>query len=101
MKLSIESRHLNGVVVVVSEVYQDDRGFFTRTFRKDQFLELGLPGAFVQDNHSRSAKNVVRGLHFQWDPPMGKLMQSDFRQRLSRGSGHPSGLSVIRKVVRC
>jgi dTDP-4-dehydrorhamnose 3,5-epimerase len=45
------------------------------TFREDQFKALGLPTHFVQDNHSRSVKGVVRGLHFQWDPPMAKLMR--------------------------
>jgi dTDP-4-dehydrorhamnose 3,5-epimerase len=45
------------------------------TFREDQFKAHGLPYHFVQDNHSRSAKGVVRGLHFQWEPPMGKLMR--------------------------
>lgn len=45
------------------------------TFRADQFAEFGLPVNFVQDNHSRSARNVLRGLHFQWDPPMAKLMR--------------------------
>jgi dTDP-4-dehydrorhamnose 3,5-epimerase len=75
MRLTIESRHLNGIAVIVPEVFQDDRGFFLEAFRKDQFLELGLPGEFVQDNHSRSARGVLRGLHFQWNPPMGKLMR--------------------------
>src|SRR3989304_4529007 len=75
MQLKIESKHLNGLVVIVPEVYEDERGFFMETFRKDQFAELGLPTEFIQDNHSRSAKNVLRGLHFQWDPPMGKLMR--------------------------
>ena len=75
MRIQVESRHLNGLAVVVPEVFQDDRGFFTEVYRKDQFEELGLPGIFVQDNHSRSARNVVRGLHFQWEPPMGKLMR--------------------------
>jgi len=75
MKIQIESTHLNGLAVLRPEVYEDDRGFFTEVYRKDQFEELGLPGVFVQDNHSRSTKNVVRGLHFQWDPPMGKLMR--------------------------
>ncbi len=75
MKITVESWHLNGLAVVVPEVYEDERGFFLEAFRKDQFLELGLPEEFVQDNHSRSAKGVVRGLHFQWDPPMGKLMR--------------------------
>jgi dTDP-4-dehydrorhamnose 3,5-epimerase len=66
---------MKDVVVLVPEVYQDPRGFFCETFRADQFEELGLPTEFVQDNHSRSAGGVVRGLHFQWDPPMGKLMR--------------------------
>lgn len=44
-------------------------------FRADQLKVLGLPGDFVQDNHSGSKKGVVRGLHFQWDPPTGKLMR--------------------------
>jgi dTDP-4-dehydrorhamnose 3,5-epimerase len=75
MQLRIESTHLNGIVVVVPEVFEDDRGFFMEIFRADQFKALGLPHEFVQDNHSRSARNIVRGLHFQWEPPMGKLMR--------------------------
>lgn len=75
MEIKIESRRLGDVVVLVPEIFQDPRGFFMETFREDQFMELGLPHRFVQDNHSRSAKGVVRGLHFQWDPPMGKLMR--------------------------
>jgi dTDP-4-dehydrorhamnose 3,5-epimerase len=75
MQIKIESRLLGDVVVIVPEIFQDARGFFTETFRADQFRALGLPTEFVQDNHSRSAKGVVRGLHFQWDPPMGKLMR--------------------------
>ena len=75
MQIKIESRHLREVVVIVPDIFQDSRGFFSETFRADQFHSLGLPTNFVQDNHSRSAKGVVRGLHFQWDPPMGKLMR--------------------------
>jgi dTDP-4-dehydrorhamnose 3,5-epimerase len=73
--MTIESRHLNGVVVLQPEVFEDERGFFLEAYRKDQFAELGLPTEFPQDNHSRSVKGVVRGLHFQWEPPMGKLMR--------------------------
>src|SRR5260370_27712385 len=75
MQIRIESTSLRDVAVVVTEVFQDSRGFFTETYREDQFRALGLPTQFVQDNHSRSAKGVVRGLHFQWEPPMGKLMR--------------------------
>jgi dTDP-4-dehydrorhamnose 3,5-epimerase len=76
MKLSIESVHMGGAVVVLAhERFKDERGFFMETFRADHFRELGLPTEFKQDNLSRSTKDVVRGLHFQWDPPMGKLMR--------------------------
>src|SRR5271157_2899233 len=75
MQIQIESRHLGDVVVVVPDIFQDSRGFFSETFRTDQFKLLGLPTEFDQDNHSRSTKGVVRGLHFQWAPPMGKLMR--------------------------
>jgi dTDP-4-dehydrorhamnose 3,5-epimerase len=75
MEIRVESRHLDGVVVLVPDVFRDQRGFFTETYRADQFRALGLPHEFVQDNHSGSSKGVLRGLHFQWEPPMGKLMR--------------------------
>jgi dTDP-4-dehydrorhamnose 3,5-epimerase len=75
MRIQVESRPLQDMAVLVPEVYQDSRGFFMETYRVDQFRELGLPVNFAQDNHSRSVKDVVRGLHFQWEPPMGKLMR--------------------------
>jgi dTDP-4-dehydrorhamnose 3,5-epimerase len=75
MEIKIESRSLRDVVVLVPDVFRDDRGFFMETFRVDQFEPKGLPTHFVQDNHSRSVRGVVRGLHFQWEPPMGKLMR--------------------------
>ncbi len=75
MQIKVESWHLEDVVVVVPEIFQDSRGFFSETFRADQFEALGLPTQFVQDNHSRSVRGVIRGLHFQWEPAMGKLMR--------------------------
>ena len=75
MQIKIESRHFGDVVVLAPEVFEDDRGFFMETFRTDQFQALGLPHQFVQDNHSRSRKGVIRGVHFQYDPPMGKLVR--------------------------
>lgn len=80
MELVIESRHLNGLCVLKQQVFEDERGFFTEAFRADQFKQLGLPTEFLQDNHSGSVRGVLRGLHFQWDPPMGKLM------RVTRGT---------------
>jgi len=75
MLIRIESRHLGDVIVLVPEVFEDERGYFMETFRVDQFKELGIPHEFVQENQSKSKRNVLRGLHFQWDPPMGKLMR--------------------------
>jgi dTDP-4-dehydrorhamnose 3,5-epimerase len=80
MGIKIESRSLADVIVIVPDIYQDNRGFFLEAFRSDHFKALGLPHVFVQDNHSRSVKGVIRGLHFQWEPPMAKLM------RVSAGS---------------
>jgi dTDP-4-dehydrorhamnose 3,5-epimerase len=80
MDLRIESRQLGDICVLVPQVFQDDRGFFTEVFRADQFKALGLPTEFVQDNHSGSVRGVLRGLHFQWEPAMGKLM------RVTRGT---------------
>lgn len=75
MPFTIESRPLGDAVVLVPSVFEDQRGFFMEAFRADQFAALGLPDQFPQDSHSRSAKGVLRGLHFQWDPPMAKLMR--------------------------
>jgi dTDP-4-dehydrorhamnose 3,5-epimerase len=75
MGFRIESRHLGDVAVIVPDVYHDERGYFLETYHAAKFRDLGLPGEYVQDNQSLSSRGVVRGLHFQWDPPMGKLMR--------------------------
>jgi dTDP-4-dehydrorhamnose 3,5-epimerase len=72
----IEAEYFDGAVKMISwNVFNDERGFFSVPYREDEFAKLGLPTNFVQDNHSRSKRNVVRGLHFQLNPPMGKLMR--------------------------
>jgi dTDP-4-dehydrorhamnose 3,5-epimerase len=75
MPFTIEPTALDEVKIVVPKRMPDDRGFFMEVYRQDLFSGLGLPDRFVQLNQSRSSRNVVRGLHFQWDPPMGKLMR--------------------------
>lgn len=75
MNIKLITEALNGLKVLQPEVYEDERGFFAEVYRKDQFHELGINEEFVQDNHSRSSYGVLRGLHFQWEPPMGKLMR--------------------------
>lgn len=70
-----EPTSLPGVVVVRSPVYGDSRGFFTEVFHEGRFASIGLPVSFAQDNHSRSVRNVLRGLHFQLEHPQGKLVR--------------------------
>jgi dTDP-4-dehydrorhamnose 3,5-epimerase len=90
MPFKIETIYFDAVKVVSPDVYQDDRGFFMEAYRRDQFEALGLPGSFTQFNHSGSVHGVIRGLHFQWEPPMGKLM------RVTRGTAWLMAVDIRR-----
>ncbi len=65
---------LEGLKVVKLKVFGDDRGFFVEKFKLSEFEKNNLPTHFIQENHSRSSPGVVRGLHYQFDPPQGKLV---------------------------
>jgi len=75
MKVTTRPLAIPGVLLLEHEVFEDARGFFMEAYRRDMFRDAGLPEQFLQLNHSRSVRNVIRGLHFQWDRPMGKLMR--------------------------
>jgi dTDP-4-dehydrorhamnose 3,5-epimerase len=75
MEFQVERTVIRDLLIITPEIFKDERGFFTEAYRKDKFSQFGVDIEFVQDNHSRSSKNVLRGLHFQWEPPMGKLMR--------------------------
>ncbi|RPI89779.1 MAG: dTDP-4-dehydrorhamnose 3,5-epimerase [Planctomycetaceae bacterium] len=83
---------LSGCFVIEPTVFGDDRGFFFETFHRRKFAEAGIDIEFVQDNHSRSRQNVVRGLHYQFHFPQGKLVRAvngeifDVAVDLRRGS---------------
>ncbi len=66
---------LPGVLLIEPEVFGDDRGFFMETYRMDAFRAAGISAPFVQDNHSRSARGVLRGLHYQEPNTQGKLVR--------------------------
>jgi dTDP-4-dehydrorhamnose 3,5-epimerase len=70
----LETR-LEGPVLMRPTVHPDDRGFFQETYRRSQFAELGIDDEFLQDNHSRSAHGVVRGMHFQVGDGVAKLVR--------------------------
>jgi dTDP-4-dehydrorhamnose 3,5-epimerase len=73
--VKVESTGLPGVLVIEPVVHRDQRGFFLETWRSERYAEAGLPVAFVQDNHSRSARGTLRGLHYQVEEPQGKLVR--------------------------
>jgi len=66
---------LDGLVLLAPDVHGDERGFFVETFREDAWAEHGVTGPFVQDNHSRSRRGTVRGIHFQTAPGQAKLVR--------------------------
>ena len=73
--MNVDSTPLDGVLLVTPQVFGDDRGFFMETYNQAKAAESGLPTEFVQDNHSKSSKGVLRGLHFQYPMWQGKLVR--------------------------
>lgn len=73
--MKIIAASLPGVLLLEPRVFGDERGFFLESYNQRTFAELGIREAFVQDNHSFSGKNVVRGLHYQIRQPQGKLVR--------------------------
>lgn len=70
------STALPEVLLLKPKVHGDHRGFFMETFRKEHFDKAGITADFVQDNHSKSAKGTLRGLHYQIKQPQGKLVRA-------------------------
>ena len=74
--MHIQKTAIPDVLIIEPKVFGDDRGFFFESFNERRFAELtGVTPDFVQDNHSRSARNVLRGLHYQIRQPQGKLVR--------------------------
>ena len=79
---------LPGVLIIEPKVFGDHRGFFLETFQVDRYREAGITLPFVQDNHSRSQRGVLRGLHFQKTRPQGKLVS------VSRGAVYDVAVDI-------
>lgn len=73
--MQVDKTKLEGVLLVTPQVFGDDRGFFMETYNREKAIEHGLPGDFVQDNHSKSSYGVLRGLHYQNPQWQGKLVR--------------------------
>ena len=66
---------IDGVIIVETKVFGDNRGYFMETYHEQKFIEGGITAKFVQDNQSKSTKGVLRGLHFQKNHPQAKLVR--------------------------
>ncbi|WP_339461939.1 dTDP-4-dehydrorhamnose 3,5-epimerase [Pseudomonas sp. EA_105y_Pfl2_R69] len=90
----IETR-LPGVLIIEPEVFGDHRGFFLESFQVERYRQAGIDLPFVQDNHSRSQRGVLRGLHFQRSRPQGKLVS------VSRGAVYDVAVDIDPKSPSC
>lgn len=73
--MRVERTAIPDVLVIEPDVHRDGRGFFLETYHADRYREHGIPGPFVQDNHSESRGGTLRGLHLQLRRPQGKLIR--------------------------
>lgn len=73
--MKVTETSLDGVLLIEPRLFHDDRGFFFETYHRERFQSAGIGEEFVQDNHSRSKRNVVRGLHYQEPNGQGKLVR--------------------------
>lgn len=73
--MKVLDTRLDGVKIIEPETYGDERGFFLESWNARKFADAGIDQQFVQDNHSRSARGVLRGLHYQVGRPQGKLVR--------------------------
>ncbi len=74
-KFKFQKTSIEDLCIIEPTVFEDERGFFMETYQAGEFKEAGLDFNFVQDNHSKSTKGVLRGLHFQYTKPQGKLVR--------------------------
>jgi dTDP-4-dehydrorhamnose 3,5-epimerase len=73
--MKAHATQIPGALIVEPAVFGDDRGFFLESFNEREMHSIGIDAHFVQDNHSRSQRNVLRGLHYQISQPQGKLVR--------------------------
>ena len=89
--MKIYNTEIEDIKIIKPNVFEDKRGFFMESFRADFFDSQNMDVKFIQDNHSKSSKNVVRGLHFQWDKPLSKLI------RITKGQAFVVAVDIRKK----
>ena len=93
--MKVIETQLPGVLIIEPRAFGDHRGFFLETFQVERYREHGIDLPFVQDNHSRSARGVLRGLHFQRTRPQGKLVS------VSRGAVYDVAVDIDPQSATC
>ena len=93
--MKIIETQLPGVLIIEPKVFGDHRGFFLESFQVERYRQAGIDLPFVQDNHSRSQRGVLRGLHFQRTRPQGKLVS------VSRGAVYDVAVDIDPKSPTC
>ena len=103
MPFEVERTTIPEVLLVRPKRFGDDRGWFAEIWQDEAFDALGggVPTRFFQVNQSRSARGVVRGLHFQWDPPQGKLMRVIAGRAFMVAVDIRPGSPTLGQVVTC
>ena len=91
--MNIIETALPGVLIIEPQVFGDSRGFFLESWNQQSFTDAGLAMTFVQDNHSRSARGVLRGLHYQLENPQGKLV------RVTQGAVYDVAVDIRRSSL--
>ena len=93
--MKIIETQLPGVLIIEPKVFGDHRGFFLESFQVERYRQAGIDLPFVQDNHSRSQRGALRGLHFQRSRPQGKLVS------VSRGAVYDVAVDIDPKSPTC
>lgn len=73
--MKITKTNIENLIIIEPKYFEDERGYFTETYNKNAFKEIGIVDEFVQDNESKSKQGVLRGMHFQTHNPQGKLVR--------------------------
>lgn len=73
--IDIQHTNIEGVLLITPQIFRDQRGFFIESYNFKDFSDIGISDTFVQDNHSKSQKGTLRGLHYQHPHPQGKLVR--------------------------
>ena len=76
--MEIIKTNIDGVLLIKPRIFGDSRGYFVETWQKQRYEDIGINLPFVQDNHSKSGRGILRGLHFQKKHPQGKLVMVSY-----------------------